>query len=311
MLYHEPVMAREVMERLVTSPAGLYLDCTLGGGSHSLAILERLDAAGRLLSLDWDEDAHANQGREDTVLGRDARVTLLRLSFGELERLPAPWDGARFDGVLMDLGLSSHMIDSPERGFSYLHDGPLDMRMDRRLARTAAQLLAELDEAALGRLLRELGEERQWRRVARLLVEARARGPLATTGQVRALVEEKLGTRGSYALLSRVFQALRMAVNDELGALERGLDQAFARLKPGGRLAVLTYHSLEDKKTKTRFRRWAGENDAPVNRHLPAAPRPRLARLLERRGVTPCQEEVARNPRSRSARLRVLERLEA
>lgn len=311
MMYHEPVLAREVVERLVTSPGGLYLDGTLGGGGHSRAILDELDEMGRLLALDWDEDAHANQEGERAVLGRDSRVTMLRMGFGELDRLPAPWDACRFQGVLLDLGLSSHQIDTAERGFAYLHDGPLDMRMDRRLERNAADLLAELDERELAELFFRLGEMPEARRVARLLVEARAQAPVDTTGRLRRVVEARLGTRGSFALLSKLFQALRMAVNDELGQLERGLDAAFERLAPGGRLAVITYHSLEDRRVKSRFRGWAGVDDQPRSRHLPATPPPVRGNLLERRGLTPSADECARNPRSRSARLRLIERTEA
>jgi len=312
-MYHVPVMAREVVERLITSPGGLYLDGTLGGGGHSRAILERLDDTGRLLALDWDDDAHAHtqQRGGDTVLGRDPRVSLLRLSFGELERLPAPWDAALFTGVLLDLGLSSHQVDTAARGFSYLHDGPLDMRMDRRRPEDAGALLDRLGEDDLGRLLRDLGELPEWRRVAALLVRARAGGRLETTGQLRDLVEERLGRRGSYDRLSRIFQALRIAVNGELETLERGLDGAFARLAPRGRLAVISYHSLEDRIVKRRFRAWSGETEMAGTRHLPRAPLPRLARLVERRGLTPMPGEVAANPRARSARLRVVERLEA
>lgn len=310
-MYHEPVMAREVVDRLVTSPGGLYLDGTLGGGGHSRAILERLDGNGRLLALDWDGDAHLNQEGERGVLARDGRATLVRMGFGELDRLPAPWDAARFTGILLDLGLSSHQVDTPARGFAYLHDGPLDMRMDNRRTRTAADLLAELDERELADLFRRLGELPEARRLAHLLVEARATAPLDSTGRLRRVVEERMGTRGSFALLSRLFQALRMAVNDELGQLERGLEESFARLASGGRLAVITYHSLEDREVKTRYRRWAGEDEAPRSRHLPARDLPVRARLLDRRGVTPTEEELARNPRSRSARLRVLERTEA
>jgi 16S rRNA (cytosine1402-N4)-methyltransferase len=310
MMYHEPVLAREVVERLVTSPGGLYLDGTLGGGGHSRAILERLDENGRLLALDWDEDAHANQEGDRAVLGRDSRVSLLRMGFGELDRLPAPWDACRFQGVLLDLGLSSHQVDTPERGFAYLHDGPLDMRMDRRRERSAADLLAELDERELADLLFRFGELSEARRLARLLVLARAEAPLDSTGRLRQVIEARLGTRGSFALLSRIFQALRIAVNDEMGQLERGLDGAFERLTPGGRLAVITYHSLEDRQVKSRFRQWAGEDEKPRSRHLPARELPVRARLLERRGLVPTTDECERNPRSRSARLRVLERTE-
>lgn len=311
MMYHEPVLAREVVDRLVTFPGGLYLDGTLGGGGHSRAILERLDADGRLLALDWDEDAHANQEGERAVLGRDSRVSLLRLGFGDLDRLPAPWDTCRFQGVLLDLGLSSHQVDTPDRGFAYLHDGPLDMRMDRRLERSAADLLAELDERELADLFFRYGELPEARKLARLLVQARAEGALDTTGRLRQVVEGRFGTRGSFSLLSRLFQALRIAVNDELGQLERGLEGAFQRLAPGGRLAVITYHSLEDRRVKASFRLWAGEDDRPRSRHLPVRELPVRARLLERRGLVPGAEECARNPRSRSARLRVLERVEA
>lgn len=307
-MYHDPVLAREVADRLVTSPGGLYLDCTLGGGGHSRLILESLDATGRLLALDWDEDAHAHQQGVDQVLSRDARVTLLRQSFGDLDRLPAPWAEARFHGILMDLGLSSHQIDTASRGFSYLNDGPLDMRMDRRKGLGAGELIEQLDEAALGRLLRVHGEVAPWRRLAPLMKQARAQGRLETTGQMRELVEQALGTKGSYALLSRIFQAFRIVVNGELEALEKGLEEAFQRLAVGGRLAVITYHSLEDRHVKSRFRDWSGEGGEAGNRYLPAARTPRLARQLERRGLVPTDAEMERNPRSRSARLRVLER---
>jgi len=310
-MYHDPVLAREVAQRLVTSPGGLYLDCTLGGGGHSRLILESLDATGRLLALDWDEDAHTHQQGVDQVLCRDARVTLLRQSFGDLDRLPAPWAEARFHGILMDLGLSSHQIDTPGRGFSYLHDGPLDMRMDRRVGLGAGELIDQLDEAALGRLLRVHGEVAPWRRLAQLMKAERAAGRLDSTVHVRELVEKTWGPKGSYAMLSRIFQALRIAVNGELDALEKGLDEAFRRLVPGGRLAVITYHSLEDRHVKSRFRDWAGEGGEAGSRYVPAARTPRLARLLERRGIVPGGEELARNPRSRSARLRVLEREDA
>ncbi len=307
-MYHDPVLAREVADRLVTSPGGLYLDCTMGGGGHSRLILESLDATGRLLALDWDEDAHTHQQGVDQVLCQDARVALLRQSFGDLDRLPAPWAEARFHGVLMDLGLSSHQIDTPGRGFSYLQEGPLDMRMDRRKGVGAGELIDQMDEAALGRLLRDQGEVASWRRMAHLLKQARAAGRLDGTAQVRQVVEDAFGTKGSYALLSRVFQALRIAVNGELEALEKGLDEAFRRLLPGGRLAVITYHSLEDRHVKARFRDWCGEGGQAGTRHVPAMRTPRVAHVLERRGVVPTAEEIARNPRSRSARLRVLER---
>jgi 16S rRNA (cytosine1402-N4)-methyltransferase len=302
-MYHEPVMLEEVLDNLVASPAGLYLDGTLGGGGHAAGILGRLGPQGRLVALDWDADAHSLGG--GAKLAGDPRLQVFRLNFAELESLPPELLQPGFEGILMDLGLSSrHLV--AERGFAYGEAGPLDMRMDARVAGSAADLLAEADEARLAGWLREFGEVRAWRRLAGAIVRARAAEPMLRTEQLVAVVEAEVGTRGSYKILSQVFQALRIAVNNELDNLDRGLDAALRRLRPGGTLAVITYHSLEDRMVKRRFRRWAGEAVSVRSRHLPAAPEAQaLVELPHRGGLVPGGDEQRRNPRSRSARLRL------
>lgn len=303
-MYHDPVMLPEVLDHLVASPAGLYLDGTLGGGGHAAGLLERLSPEGRLVALDWDDEAHELGGA--ARLAGDPRLSVFRLNFAEMDALPADLVRRGFEGILMDLGLSSRHVDAAARGFSFRQDGPLDMRMDRRRPGTAADLLAEADEVELGVWLRELGEVRAWRKVAAAIVRARAEAPVDTTARLSQAVEGAIGVHGSYKTLSQVFQALRIVVNGELSNLDRGLDAALRLLGPGGTLAVITYHSLEDRMVKRRFRAWAGEDAPATSRHLPAAAEPeRLVDLPHRGGLTPSAEELERNPRSRSARLRL------
>lgn len=309
-MYHEPVMLSEVLDCLVASPGGLYLDGTLGGGGHAAALLERLGPDGRLVALDWDDEAHELGGA--ARLAGDPRVSVHRLNFADMDTLPEDLLRQGFEGILMDLGLSSRHVDAAARGFSFRQDGPLDMRMDRRSGASAADLLREVGEARLGGWLREFGETRSWRRIAAAIVRARAVAPIETTGRLSEVVEGEIGARGSYKTLSQVFQALRIVVNGELENLDRGLDAALGLLKPGGTLAVITYHSLEDRMVKRRFRHWAGEDAPATNRHLPAAAAPpRLVDLPHRGGLTPAADELERNPRSRSARLRLARKREA
>lgn len=303
-MYHEPVLLKEVLGLLAPSPGGLYLDCTLGGGGHSRSLLAELDETGRVIGLDRDEDALQHVLQQEW--SGDARFQALRTPFSELDAVLPP--ELHFDGVLMDLGVSSHQIDRAARGFSFMQPGPLDMRMDRRATLDASTFLTTTDEAELGRVLRDFGELRNWRRVAALLVRMRRQEPLLRTEQLVAGLEAELGSHNSYKWLSQVFQAIRIAVNGELDELDAGLRQAFDRLRPGGRLAVISYHSLEDRHCKNRFREWCGRVPDYRPRHLPVREQVSVALPVTRKAVRSGEAELARNPRSRSARLRVIEK---
>jgi 16S rRNA (cytosine1402-N4)-methyltransferase len=303
---HLPVMLAEVVESLAIAPDGIYIDGTFGRGGHSLEILARLGAAGRLLALDKDLEALASS--EAARLREDDRFELVQGSFARLAALSAErgWTG-RVAGVLLDLGVSSPQLDEAERGFSFLRDGPLDMRMDVGAGKTAADWLATVDEAELTRVLREYGEERYARRIARAIVERR---PLATTGQLAALIEAAVPSREKNKHpATRSFQAIRIAVNRELEELREVLEQTLEVLRPGGRLAVISFHSLEDRIVKRFIRDCQKPGQQPA--HLPPLPehRPTLRALAKAR--MPGVEETAANPRARSAVLRVAERLPA
>jgi 16S rRNA (cytosine1402-N4)-methyltransferase len=304
--FHVPVMVKQVVEGLATDPEGVYLDATAGGGGHSQALLEVLGEGGRLIALDRDPEA-IQAVRER--LGQDERVEVWQGCFAELETLLRQHGVEKLQGVLFDLGLSSHQIDEPGRGFSYRQDGPLDMRMDPTGGPTAEELIAQASEAELGRLIRECGEERQARQIARSICQWRRQQPLRRTADLRQAV---LATRPQMPnkTLARVFQALRMAVNGELRQLEAGLDAACAALAPGGRLAVIAYHSLEDRLVKARL--------APLMRGCRCPPRaplctcggkPTFSKVLSR-PRRPEAAEVQNNSRARSARLRLYERIE-
>jgi 16S rRNA (cytosine1402-N4)-methyltransferase len=298
-------MLDEVLAALAPRPDGFYVDATFGRGGHARAILARLSERGAMLAMDRDPEAVA-AARE--ALGGDPRVTILHAPFSRLgEAVDAA--GRRADGILLDLGVSSPQLDDPARGFSFLRDGPLDMRMDPGAGESAAQWLARASERDLARLIAGLGEDRFARRIARAIVAARAEAPIATTGRLAAVVAAAVPTRepGRHPA-TRTFQALRIHVNRELEELDAVLPQAPARLAPGGRLAVISFHSLEDRRVKRFMRRES--QDHPAWAGMPAVPPEARARLaLVGKAVFPSEAECARNPRARSAVLRVAERL--
>jgi len=304
---HQPVMLPEVLDSLALKPDGLYIDCTFGRGGHALAILERLSGEGRLLALDKDPDAVASE--EAKWLMADPRFVLEHGSYASLREYAErrAWLGC-VSGVLMDLGVSSPQLDQADRGFSFMRDGPLDMRMDTSRGMTAAEWLAGASESELISVLRDYGEERYARRIARAILEGRSKSAIASTGALVEIVEKAVPTRerGKHPA-TRSFQAIRIFINRELDELEQGLRQAVDVLRPGGRLVVIAFHSLEDRIVK-RFMRDEERGEAVLSHFSlhPAEPG-RLRRIGKAR--MPEADEVRNNPRARSAVLRVAERL--
>jgi 16S rRNA (cytosine1402-N4)-methyltransferase len=304
---HIPVLVDAVLAALAPRDDAVYVDATFGAGGYSEAILGA--ARCRVFGIDRDPDAVA-RGQE--MAGRHGgRLTLIAGPFGDMERLIGRFSPGPIAGVAFDLGVSSMQLDRPERGFSFREDGPLDMRMSREGA-TAADLIARLSERELGELIRTFGEERFARRIARAIVAAQRRKPLSTTGELAQIVRAAISRRDpGLDPATRTFQAFRIAVNDELGELDRGLAAAERLLMPGGKLAVVAFQSLEDSRVKSFLRRRS--ETARGSRHLPprpGGPAPSFA-LHSRRPVRPGADEVARNPRARSARLRWAERTSA
>jgi 16S rRNA (cytosine1402-N4)-methyltransferase len=304
---HTPVLAAEALDGLALEAGGYYVDATFGRGGHTALILQALGREGRLLALDRDPQAVAAGRRR---FAGEVRLTLLHASFADLATLvPANAPERPCSGVLFDLGVSSPQLDDPQRGFSFRADGPLDMRMDPTHGESVAAWLARAGLDEIRQVIATFGEERFARRVAQAIVTARRTQPISRTGELAAIVSAAVRTRepGKHPA-TRTFQALRMFINDELGQLERGLSAALEVLKPGGRLAVVSFHSLEDRTVK-RFMQRESQVD-PALRALPLIPahaRPRLK--LSGRKLRPAPAELARNPRARSALLRVAERL--
>ncbi|MCX6996739.1 MAG: 16S rRNA (cytosine(1402)-N(4))-methyltransferase RsmH [Kiritimatiellaeota bacterium] len=307
---HCPVLLSEALDGLQVGRGGRYLDGTAGGGGHAAALLQRLGDRGWLLALDRDAEAVGRVRARLAPWGAAARVE--QGNFADMDVIARQCGWERVEGVLLDLGMSSDQVDAPERGFSFMNDGPLDMRMDRAQGRTAADLVNRLDETALADLFWRLGEERGARRIARAIVAERARAPITTTGRLADVVARAGGgRRGRIHPATKIFQALRMAVNAELENLEKGLEAALRLLTPGGRLAVLAFHSLEDRVVKQTVGR-----HVPRWESLPAGGRRRLGleppvRWITRRPLRAADEECAANPRARSARLRVAESVSA
>ena len=311
---HLPVLAEEVLAMLAPRPGSLQIDATVGGGGHTERILEATNPDGRVLGLDADAAAIARvDGRLRPRFA--GRLVLRQANFRELAEVAPVVGFEAVDGCLFDLGLSSFQLADTERGFGFRAGGPLDMRFDTGRGVPAAELLATLDAAELTALFRRYGEEPKAGRIARAIVDARSSAPVATAEELAALVERVMPPNPRQPRrthpATRVFQALRIAVNEELEALESGLAAAVDLLRPGGRLVVLSYHSLEDRIVKRFFA--AERRGCVCPPEIPVCVcgrNPRL-RLVTRRSVTPTPEEVAANPRSRSARLRAAERLAA
>ncbi|PRX35071.1 16S rRNA (cytosine1402-N4)-methyltransferase [Meinhardsimonia xiamenensis] len=298
---HVPVLLGPLLER-VAPVRGVWLDGTFGAGGYARGLLE----AGAARVIGVDRDPTVFDLARDWAPDWGERLVLVEGRFSELDRIAAEHAGGPLAGVVLDLGVSSMQLDQPERGFSFLREGPLDMRMETR-GTSAADLVAEASEAELADILHHYGEERAARRIARAIVKARAAGPIRTTSELAAIIERCLprARPGQAHPATRSFQALRIAINDELGELVAGLEAAERALAPGGLLAVVTFHSLEDRIVKRFLAQGAGKA-AGASRHAPAAPA-EAARweLVTRRAVSPDPAEVAANPRARSARLRV------
>lgn len=299
-VYHIPALLNEVVEGLAIKPNGIYVDVTYGGGGHSRAIMEHLGPQGHLYGLDQDLDAWEN--RLD-----DPRFTFVHSNFAFLSNFMRYHGVEQVDGILADLGVSSHHFDDSARGFSFRSDAALDMRMNRSGGVTAADVLNTYDESRLADLLYLYGELRQSRRMASSIVKARSHGAMSTTGELIDAVRPHIKASQEKKELAQVFQAIRIEVNHELDALRRLLEQAVALLAPGGRLAVITYHSLEDRMVKNFVR--SGNVEGRVEQDFFGRVNAPL-RAVNNRVIVPGDDEVARNPRSRSAKLRIAEKVE-
>ena len=297
--YHIPVMLNECMEGLAIKPDGVYVDVTFGGGGHSREILSRLGKKRTLYGFDQDADAENN-------IPEDDRFVFVRSNFRYLSNFMRFHGETEIDGLLADLGVSSHHFDDKDRGFSFRFQGMLDMRMNTRAGKTAADILNTYTEEALSTLFYLYGELKNSRKLASVIVKARETKPLETTDEFLALITPFFGKKKKKKMLAQVFQALRIEVNDEMRALREMLQQAMRLLKPGGRLVVMTYHSLEDRLVKNFFK--SGNFEGTISQDFFGNIQSPF-RLINNKVITPSSEEVEVNPRSRSAKLRIAEKL--
>lgn len=308
---HSPVLLDECIESLNIKKDGIYLDGTLGGAGHSLEILKRLDK-GTLIGIDQDDTALEVAGERLKKACRNAELILIKGNFRNMARLACERGIGGVDGILLDIGVSSYQLDEAERGFSYQHDAPLDMRMDRTQTLDAMTIINTYEEKELKDIIREYGEENWAARIASFIVQARKESRIETTGQlvdiIKAAIPAQARREGPHPA-KRTFQALRIAVNDELGALKEALQGAVQLLKPQGRLSVITFHSLEDRIVKNDFQ--AREKPCTCPPSFPVCvcgKKPEL-KVLTRKPILPSEEELERNPRSRSAKLRTAQKI--
>lgn len=297
--YHVPVLFYETLDALKVKPGGVYVDCTFGGGSHGAGILDKLGPEGKLIAFDQDADAIKNVPADD-------RVVFVQSNFRHIQRFLRLIGFLKVDGVLADLGVSSHQFDEAERGFSTRFEGPLDMRMDQRQETTASDILKKYTEQQLHKLFEQYGEVTNSKTLAKQIAQQRSQMPVQTIAQLKAMISPVVkGNPNKY--LAQVFQALRIEVNDEMGALKEMLEQLPTVLKPGGRAAIITFHSLEDRLVKTFFRNgtFNEQNENPL---LPDEQKNAL-KIVTKKPIIATTEEVKKNPRSRSAKLRVAERV--
>jgi 16S rRNA (cytosine1402-N4)-methyltransferase len=305
---HIPVMAREVVDYVIAGSGRVYIDCTVGMGGHAARILEATSPNGYLIGIDIDPQAIA-VAKENLKL-YEGRFSLIHGNFADLDQILMQQGISEVDGVLMDLGASSLQLDTPERGFSFMHSGPLDMRMNQSSGQPVSYDLNRKDDAELAKIIREFGEERWARRIAANVVKFRRKSPLTTTKQLAEIVEKSIPrSSGRIHPATRVFQSLRIYKNKELTNLKTGLEQAVPVLKPGARICVISFHSLEDRIVKHSFRAMERGCICPPRTPVCICGRKPTLKVLTRRPVTPQESEIETNPRCRSAKLRAAERI--
>ena len=307
---HEPVMLKEVLEGLSIRPEGVYLDGTLGGGGHAFHVCAALCGNGRFIGIDQDDEAIAAAGERLRQYGE--RVTIRRSNYRDFDRVLDELSIDKVDGILLDLGVSSHQLDDPERGFTYREDVPLDMRMDRRQALTARDVVNGYEAAELKRILYTYGEERFADAIVKGIIRARQTKPVETTGElvdiVRAAIPAKFRGPGTGHPAKQTFQAIRIEVNRELAVLEDSIDRMIDRLTPGGRLCIITFHSLEDRTVKQRMKTAENPCTCPPGFPVCICGKKPKGKVITRKPVTASEEEILRNSRAKSAKLRVFEK---
>ena len=307
---HEPVMLRECLDALRIRPDGIYVDGTMGGAGHSGEIAKVLEPTGKLIGIDQDEDAIRAASKR--LAPYEDRVIIVRDNFRNIRQVMNEKNITHADGILLDLGVSSYQIDNPERGFSYMQDAPLDMRMDRRGSVTAADIVNGLPEKELSRILRDFGEERFAGSIAAKIVREREKAPIRTTGElvriIRSSIPKKFQDVGGHPA-KRTFQAIRIALNDELAAVEDAIDDMIDLLADGGRLCIITFHSLEDRIVKNAFRRNEHPCTCPPDFPVCVCGKKPKGKVITKKPILPGDEEMERNPRAKSAKLRVFEKI--
>ena len=311
---HRSVLLEETIEGLKVRPDGIYLDGTLGGGGHSSEILRRLQS-GHLIGVDQDEEALAAAGKRLLEVDEEGkRFTLIRDNYCNAKEAVRALGYEGADGIVLDLGVSSWQLDNAERGFSYRYDAPLDMRMDTRQTLTARDIVNDYSENALYQVIRDYGEEQFAKNIAKHIVQARQKGPIETTGQLNELISAaipaKIQKKGGHPS-KRTFQALRIECNRELEVLKNSIDGLIGLLNPGGRICIITFHSLEDRIVKTAFRRNENPCTCPPDFPVCVCGKKPVGRVITRKPILPSEEEMEENPRSKSAKLRIFEKLEA
>lgn len=308
--HHVPVLLKDTVEGLRIRPSGTYIDCTLGGGGHAYEIASRMSSEGLFIGIDQDEDAVEAASKK--LEGLPPEIKIIRSNFSKLEEIMQDLNIREADGFLADLGVSSFQLDNPERGFSYQHDAPLDMRMDKSQAFSARDIVNYYEEKEIARIIWEFGEEKWSKRIASFIVNQRQRAPIETTGElvdiIKAAVPAKARRDGPHPA-KRVFQALRIAVNDEMGVLTQVLHTMVKYLSPEGRICVISFHSLEDRIVKDCFREYAGACTCPPDFPQCVCGKTPVLKVITRKPIEASREEKNLNPRARSAKLRIAERL--
>ena len=306
-IYHKPALKEKVIECLITDRSGTYVDATLGTGGHAEAVLEELNEGGKLLGIDRDSDSLRISKERLRRFGK--KVDFFNQSYSHLPEILKSQNLEKISGVLFDLGLSSYQLENPERGFSYSIYGPLDMRFDQSEGTKALDVVNEYTAEELTRIFKEYGEERFSKKIAQAIVQNRRIKKIETTKELKDIVKSILKTKGDIKTLSRIFQALRIEVNDELSELKNGLDAGIEALAPGGRVCVISYHSVEDRIVKSRFFELAKGCSCPPDFPVCTCGGKKVLKILTRKPVIPDEKEIEENPRARSAKLRVAEKI--